>query len=134
MEGLISPLIWHITWKKNVNVPFAPSLSSPSLPPFLNLHPNKGVATVQAANDPIAPARGIPRKAIEENENCLLIVTPKGGHLGWVAGNEAPFGAPWTDPCVMDFLQHLEKSSAEASTLSSQPAQPYAGDLLPAEV
>lgn len=38
----------------------------------------------------------------------MLIVTPKGGHLGWVAGVEAPLGASWTDPIVMDFLEHLE--------------------------
>lgn len=44
----------------------------------------------------------------QENPNCLLIVTPKGGHLGWVAGGEAPLGAPWTDPIIMDFLEHLE--------------------------
>ncbi|GMP68425.1 hypothetical protein CsSME_00028052 [Camellia sinensis var. sinensis] len=64
---------------------------------------------IQAANDPIAPSRGIPRKDIQENPNCLLIVTPKGGHLGWVAGAESPRGAPWTDPVVMDFLEHLER-------------------------
>uniref|UniRef100_A0A2N9G045 AB hydrolase-1 domain-containing protein n=1 Tax=Fagus sylvatica TaxID=28930 RepID=A0A2N9G045_FAGSY len=64
---------------------------------------------IQAANDPVAPSRGIPREDIKENPNCLLIVTPKGGHLGWVAGDEAPFGAPWTDPVVMDYLQHLER-------------------------
>ncbi|GER39575.1 alpha/beta hydrolase domain containing protein 1 [Striga asiatica] len=62
-----------------------------------------------AENDPIAPSRGIPRKDIQKNCNCMLIVTPKGGHLGWVAGVDAPFGAPWTDPIVMDFLQHLEE-------------------------
>ncbi|KAK4489233.1 hypothetical protein RD792_005029 [Penstemon davidsonii] len=39
----------------------------------------------------------------------MLIVTPKGGHLGWVAGSEAPFGAPWTDSVVMEFLEHLEQ-------------------------
>lgn len=38
----------------------------------------------------------------------MLIVTPRGGHLGWVAGGEAPSGAPWTDPVVMEFLQHVE--------------------------
>ncbi|KAL2527772.1 esterase/lipase/thioesterase family protein [Abeliophyllum distichum] len=65
---------------------------------------------IQAANDPIAPSRGIPREDIKENPNCLLIVTPKGGHLGWVAGGEAPLGAPWTDPMVMDFLEHLEQA------------------------
>ncbi|GJR58774.1 embryogenesis-associated protein EMB8-like protein [Tanacetum coccineum] len=53
---------------------------------------------IQAANDPISPTRAIPREDIEENPNCMLIVTPKGGHLGWIAGDEAPFGAPWTDP------------------------------------
>lgn len=51
----------------------------------------------------------------QENPNCLLIVTPKGGHLGWVAGAEAPQGAPWTDPLVMDFLQHLEKTGSGTS-------------------
>ncbi|GKE63946.1 hypothetical protein Tco_1514313, partial [Tanacetum coccineum] len=64
-----------------------------------------------AANDPMAPIRGIPREAIEENPNCMLIVTPKGGHLGWVAGTESPFGTPWTDPVVMEFLEHLEKKN-----------------------
>ncbi|GJU25204.1 embryogenesis-associated protein EMB8-like protein [Tanacetum coccineum] len=70
---------------------------------------------IQAANDPIAPARGIPRQDIEDNPNCMLIVTPKGGHLGWVGGDEAPFGAPWTDPVVMDFLEHLEKKNGPLS-------------------
>nr|GME12104.1 embryogenesis-associated protein EMB8 [Ipomoea batatas] len=65
-----------------------------------------------AANDPIAPSRGIPRKDIEENPNCLLIVTPQGGHLGWVAGSDAPTGAPWTDPIVMDFLDSLEQAKS----------------------
>lgn len=41
-------------------------------------------------------------------------MTPKGGHLGWVAGAEAPLGAPWTDPVVMDFLEHLERGSNKA--------------------
>ncbi|KAF5207062.1 Embryogenesis-associated protein emb8 [Thalictrum thalictroides] len=68
---------------------------------------------IQAANDPIAPARGIPRDDIKENPNCILIVTPKGGHLGWVAGDEAPLGAPWTDTLVMEFLEHLERGRTE---------------------
>ncbi|XP_071701814.1 embryogenesis-associated protein EMB8-like [Rutidosis leptorrhynchoides] len=73
---------------------------------------------IQAKNDPIAPDRAIPREDIKENPNCLLIVTPKGGHLGWVAGENAPVGCPWTDPMVMDFLQHLEnqKSGSQQGT------------------
>lgn len=48
----------------------------------------------------------------QDNPNCMLIVTPQGGHLGWVAGAEAPFGCPWTDPTVMDFLDHLERGKS----------------------
>lgn len=57
----------------------------------------------------------------QANPKCLLIVTPKGGHLGWVAGAEAPLGAPWTDPVVMDFLEHLERGSSEPSAACSNP-------------
>ncbi|XP_047335999.1 embryogenesis-associated protein EMB8-like, partial [Impatiens glandulifera] len=69
---------------------------------------------IQAANDPIAPYRAIPFEDIKENPNCMLIVTPKGGHLGWIAGSEAPFGAPWTDSAVMDFLVHLVNGNSKA--------------------
>ncbi|XP_047315720.1 embryogenesis-associated protein EMB8-like [Impatiens glandulifera] len=66
---------------------------------------------IQAANDPIAPYRGIPFEDINENPNCMLIVTPQGGHLGWIAGSEGPLGAPWTNSVVMDFLVHLENGN-----------------------
>ena len=51
---------------------------------------------------------------VQDNPNCMLIVTPKGGHLAWVAGDEAPFGASWTDPVVMDFLEYLEKTKSSS--------------------
>lgn len=76
---------------------------------------------IQAANDPIAPSRGIPRAEIKENPYCLLIVTPQGGHLGWVAGDEAPVGAPWTDAVVMEFLEHLqEENNSNRSNFSKE--------------
>lgn len=34
--------------------------------------------------------------------------------MGWVAGGEAPLGAPWTDPVVIEFLEHLERESCKA--------------------
>lgn len=65
----------------------------------------------------------------------MLIVTPKGGHLGWVAGPEAPFGAPWTDPVVMDFLQHLERGKSGAlSSSNSESEQPRLEGLHQLEV
>ncbi|KAL5056585.1 hypothetical protein RYX36_037267 [Vicia faba] len=84
-------------------------------------HVQTPLLCIQAANDPIAPSRGIPRQDIKENPNCLLVVTSKGGHLGWVAGDEAPLGAPWTDPLVIDFLQYLETEAAKAPQTGSDP-------------
>uniref|UniRef100_J3LFB3 AB hydrolase-1 domain-containing protein n=2 Tax=Oryza brachyantha TaxID=4533 RepID=J3LFB3_ORYBR len=57
---------------------------------------------------------------IKANPNCLLIVTPQGGHLGWVAGEDAPFGCPWTDPIIMEFLEyvHNEKNSSTKDRIS----------------
>ncbi|MBA0859529.1 hypothetical protein Goshw_007826 [Gossypium schwendimanii] len=89
---------------------------------------------IQAANDPISPARAIPREEIEANRNCLLIVTPKGGHLGWVAGAEAPLGGPWTDPVVMDFLEHLERGTHKTVESSNGPLTATSKNLHHAEV
>ncbi|KAL6633875.1 hypothetical protein ACP70R_026546 [Stipagrostis hirtigluma subsp. patula] len=77
---------------------------------------------IQADNDPIAPSRGIPREDIKANPNCILIVTPQGGHLGWVAGDEAPFGCPWTDPIIMEYLEYLqnEKNSSTTNNISNE--------------
>lgn len=58
-------------------------------------------------------------------------MTPKGGHLGWVAGAEAPLGAPWTDPVVMDFLEYLEGGSkAPASSSKIEEAVEQRADVL----
>ncbi|KAK9810879.1 hypothetical protein WJX73_005069 [Symbiochloris irregularis] len=59
---------------------------------------------LQAENDPIAPCQAIPFEALAENPNCTLVTTPAGGHLGWVAGRGAPFGAPWSDQVALEWL------------------------------
>lgn len=48
---------------------------------------------MQAEDDPIAPKNAIPYAALEANPMCTLVVTPSGGHLGWGAGPDGPFGA-----------------------------------------
>lgn len=53
----------------------------------------------------------------QDNPHCLLIVTPKGGHLGWVAGDQAPFGCPWTDPVVMEFLERIQENKTEHGSI-----------------
>lgn len=59
---------------------------------------------IQAADDPIAPAEAIPYAEARANPNVMLTVTPAGGHLGWAAGPGAPFGHPWTDGAVTEWL------------------------------
>ena len=49
---------------------------------------------LQAADDPIAPENAIPYDALGANPKCTLVVTPGGGHLGWAAGVDGPFGMP----------------------------------------
>ncbi len=46
----------------------------------------------QAEDDPIAPKEAIPFEAIEANPQCLLVLTPTGGHLGWCGGRGGTTG------------------------------------------
>nr|GEW51222.1 embryogenesis-associated protein EMB8-like [Tanacetum cinerariifolium] len=123
---IVTPKGGHLAWVAGDEAPFGASWTDPVN--YMSFSVSGGFKSVDdyylkssssdsikhAANDPIAPNRGIPRQDIEDNPNCMLIVTPKGGHLAWVAGDEAPFGASWTDPVVMDFLEHLEKTKSNS--------------------
>ena len=63
---------------------------------------------VQAKDDPIAVRSAVPRDVIRNvgpDANVILVETESGGHLGWSAGEEAPFGAPWPDVGAMQFLE-----------------------------
>ncbi|GBF96019.1 hypothetical protein Rsub_08834 [Raphidocelis subcapitata] len=77
---------------------------------------------IQAANDPIAPAAAIPYAAIRANPNVTLAVTPCGGHLGWAAGPGAPWGHPWTDGAVTEWL-----ASVQIELLERRKGAPAAG-------
>lgn len=61
--------------------------------------------SLQALDDPIAPADAIPYEALAANAKCVLATTPTGGHLGWVAGRGAPWGAPWSDQVMTEWLE-----------------------------
>ena len=66
------------------------------------------VYALQADNDPIAPEKCIPYKRLQENPNCTLVVTPGGGHLGWVSGPGVFFGPPWTNEAVAEWMTHAD--------------------------
>ena len=59
---------------------------------------------VQAEDDPIALIEATPVEALRANPHCVLVTTPSGGHIGWMSGPDAPFGAPWPYRTVLDFL------------------------------
>lgn len=68
---------------------------------------------IQAEDDVLALAEAIPEKALLQNENCILVRTPGGGHLGWVRGDDI-FGGPWSDLVLKEYLAavlELRKSS-----------------------
>ena len=78
--------------------------------------------TVQALDDPIAVADSIPRDVIKANPNVILLETETGGHLGWEAGPETPFGAPWPDEVVMRFFEALLEEQEERAPTSAKEA------------
>lgn len=56
-------------------------------------------------------------------------MTPQGGHLGWLAGSEAPFGAPWTDTVAMDFLELLQAGKTKIPNGVSDQTMVATGNL-----
>lgn len=77
---------------------------------------------VQAADDPISISSSIPREAIQANEHCTLVVTPYGGHLGWVtADSDSFFGAPWTDKAVLEWFSAVLENSQRGSVSDNAP-------------
>eukprot|EP00891_Asterochloris_glomerata_P000961 jgi/Astpho2/961/e_gw1.00016.122.1_t len=87
---------------------------------------------IQAADDPIAPEHAIPYKALHDNPNCILTVTPGGGHLGWVSGHGAPLGAPWATQAVVEWLTSVQLEllrSGRSSRLVEQLSQKAVEDV-----
>jgi len=63
---------------------------------------------LHAADDPFLPRRCIPRDALEANPAIQPIVTPRGGHVGFVGPGSA-HGRFWAEAVSARFLQrHLD--------------------------
>ncbi|KXZ45822.1 hypothetical protein GPECTOR_50g616 [Gonium pectorale] len=80
-------------------------------------------SSLSALDDPIAPKEATPFTALAANPNCTTVTTLTGGHLGWVAGPGAPFGAPWTDKVMFEWLTSVlsELPTAPSSEASEAP-------------
>jgi hypothetical protein len=76
---------------------------------------------VQAADDPIAVDAAVPRDIAAANPNVALIVTPSGGHLGWLASagdgmssaGGGATGAPWPYEGVLQWFAAVAAEAVE---------------------
>ena len=59
---------------------------------------------VAAADDPIAVDAAVPRAEVARNPHAALVVTPSGGHLGWMVAGASPFGRPAPYAGVLQWL------------------------------
>ena len=59
---------------------------------------------VQAADDPVAPLCATPVKALQAKERCIVVVTHKGGHLGWISKDAPVSGRPWINPLMVEYF------------------------------
>lgn len=71
---------------------------------------------MQAEDDPIAPVQAIPFKSLEANSNCVLVVTPTGGHLGWTSGPGGVRAAPWSDRGVVEYFSAVQQLLSQEGT------------------
>jgi predicted alpha/beta-fold hydrolase len=62
---------------------------------------------INALDDPIIDQEAIPVKDCEENENIILCLLPKGGHLAFLEGHW-PTEECWTDRVVMQYFNTIE--------------------------
>ena len=79
---------------------------------------------IQAEDDPIAPAHAIPFESLDGNPNCILVMTPTGGHLGWCT-SPGILDAPWTDMALLEYFKAcdslLDEMHAERIQQSEYP-------------
>lgn len=60
---------------------------------------------IHAADDPLVPASALPLDELRANERCLLVLTRRGGHLGWAGKWKGTFVAPtWVDELCARFV------------------------------
>ena len=66
------------------------------------------VLFIHSLDDPVCVKECIPIDDIEKNENCILILTQKGGHIEWFTGSNPK---RWAYKPTLEFLTyHAEKN------------------------
>lgn len=66
------------------------------------------VLCLSSADDPVASYHAIPFDEIKLNQNFILALSSKGGHIGWVTGFfKLKY---WHTSIVCDYIQYLTKN------------------------
>jgi len=71
---------------------------------------------VTARDDPFAPESTLPFAEVERSDHLLLMVTERGGHLGFLEGFN-PTGSNFMVRTIMDFTQIMVAKQKEVSSL-----------------
>jgi uncharacterized protein len=66
---------------------------------------------VSAADDPLVPSESLPVAAAEANPAVRLVITPHGGHTGFVDGTPLRPGF-WAERTVADFLAAIARATS----------------------
>lgn len=59
---------------------------------------------LNAYDDPIVPAFSIDKTLCLQNENILLVIAHRGGHLGFLSNR---LGRTWSEDVLVDFVRHF---------------------------
>ena len=84
-------------WSQNSSAAFIPAIRRPTL-------------LLSSADDPFIPESAIPREAIAQNHWAQLVVSPTGGHAGFLHG--PPWNLRyWSESAALAFLQQQLNTS-----------------------
>ncbi|KAK3261300.1 hypothetical protein CYMTET_29786 [Cymbomonas tetramitiformis] len=84
---------------------------------------------VNAKDDPLVPIYAVPVDQLRKNPHVTLLVTERGGHIGWHTGYSGISQHSWTDSMAVKFFKkHLQGDAEQALgskaglTLSPEPS------------
>jgi len=64
---------------------------------------------IHAIDDPLIPPYVFPQSRLRANPHVEVVVTERGGHIGWVAG-KTPLRQNWTDKLIARWLRRFDQS------------------------
>jgi predicted alpha/beta-fold hydrolase len=92
--------------------------------------------SIHAADDPLVPVSTLPLDDMRANENCILVVSRRGGHLGWAGryrSSRTLLAPTWVDELCSRFLSGqlgprvscmIDGASASASSARPSASRP----------